>query len=89
MTKKWYEMGDDWGEANEPWMEIENFDKAILDKICILDIIDKYNLEYTRISAGNFTHKLRCPFPNHLGGQERTASLYISENNGWLIVPIL
>jgi hypothetical protein len=81
MSKKWYEQGDDWGEINEPWIEIDNFSKAILDKVYILDILDKYEIDYTRISAGNFTHKLRCPFPSHLSGQERTASLCISEKN--------
>jgi len=49
----------------------------------ILDILDRHEIEYTRVSAGNFDHKLRCPFPGHQGGQERTASLCVSsaENN--------
>ena len=81
MSEKWYESGSDWGEAEEPWVEIDNFGKAILDKIDILDILDKYNIDYVRTSSGNFTHKLRCPFPNHLKGQERTASLCVSEKN--------
>ena len=81
MSEKWYEQGDDWGETDELWAEIDNFGKAILDKVHILDILDKYEIDYFRISSGNFTHKLRCPLPSHLGGQERTASLCISEKN--------
>lgn len=81
MSKKWYDQGDDWDKIEEPWIEIDNFNKVILDKIYILDILDKYKIDYTRTASGNFTHKLICPFPNHLSGQERTASLYISERN--------
>lgn len=72
-----YDQG--WGDENELWLEPDNFREAILDKVHILDILDKYGIEYTRASAGNFTHKLKCPFPNHLNGQERTASLCVSE----------
>lgn len=75
------EEKDGWGEIEEPWMEIDNFSKLILDKIYILDILDKYGVSYVKTSAGNFTHKLRCPFPQHLNGQERTASLCISEKS--------
>lgn len=73
----------DWSEIEEPWWETEGFVKLLLDKVSILDILDKYELEYYRVSAGNFDHKLKCPFPSHQGGQERTASLCISnsENN--------
>ena len=81
MTKIWHEQGDDWGEINEPWYELDNFVAIILDKIHILDILDKYEIEYIRASSGNFTHKLRCPFPDHLSGNERTASLCISDKN--------
>ena len=81
MSEKWYNSGDDWGEAQELWFEDDNFIKVILDKIDILDILDRCNVEYTRSQSGNFTHKMRCPFPDHLSGQERTASLYISERN--------
>lgn len=72
-------MGNDWGSNEELWLETDNFKRVILDKVNILDILDKYGVEYNQISAGNFTHKLKCPFPNHLDGQERTASLYVSE----------
>lgn len=73
----------DWGEINEPWWETEGFTQLLLDKVNILDILDRYEIEYTRTLAGNFDYKLRCPFPNHQGGQERTASLCVSssENN--------
>jgi hypothetical protein len=67
-----------WGE--EPWFD-NNISDAILDKVNILDILDKYGIEYIRTHAGNFTHKLRCPLPEHMGGQERTASLCISDKN--------
>lgn len=81
MSQTWYEQGEDWGEVAEPWHELDNFAAVILDKINILDILDKYEIEYTRSPSGNFTHKLRCPLPEHLGGNERTASLCVSEKN--------
>lgn len=69
-------MEDTWGD---PWMD-EDFAQKILDKITILDILNKYEEDYTRISAGNFGYRLRCPFSEHSGGNERTASLYVSED---------
>ena len=80
MLGEWYKSDEGWDDP-KPWFEDGKFIKVILDKVDILDILDKYNIEYTKTQSGNFTHKLRCPFPDHLNGQERTASLYISENN--------
>lgn len=78
---KWYQEGDDWGEGEEIWNKIDNFSAVVLDKINILDILDKYEIEYYAASSGNFTHKLKCPFSIHLGGSERTASLCVSGIN--------
>lgn len=72
----------DWDEIEEPWWDTEGFIELLLDKVSILDILDKYEIEYTRVSAGNFDHKLRCPFPAHQGGQERTASLCVDNSEG-------
>ena len=72
---EWYE------EGKAPWFEIENFSEIILDKVDFLDILDRYGIEYEKTYVGNFTHKLRCPMPNHMDGNERTASCFISQKN--------
>lgn len=66
---------NDWN-INEPWFEDDKFIPYLLEKISLIDIIDKCELKYTRVSSGNFIAKMTCPF--HLDGQERTASLYAS-----------
>lgn len=70
----------DW-DSNEPWFEIDGFAEILLDKISILDILDRYEVEYTATYAGAFSHKAHCPFPAHLQGNERTASLFVSEED--------
>lgn len=75
------ELDQDWGSEDAPWFEIDNFSDIILDKVRFLDILDKCGIEYFETSAGNFTHKGKCPLPSHLNGKERTASFYISEEN--------
>lgn len=69
----------DWTEIDEPVFEVERFTDIVLDKIHILDILDKWRVEYSPCTTGEFTHRTRCPFTKHLLGNERTASLFISE----------
>jgi len=70
-----------WGKAFEPWYEIEDFSTIILEKVSILDLLDRYDVEYAKIYAGNFSYKSHCPLPAHLGGNERSASFYVSEDD--------
>ena len=70
----------DWGNINIPWLEHEGFADLVLDKISILDILDKCELEYITTFGGEFAYKMRCAFPLHSDGAERTASLYVSRN---------
>jgi len=70
---------DDWGDT--PWADIENIYEIILDKVNILDILDKYDIEYSKSFSGSFSHKLKCPLLSHLDGRERTASFFVSESN--------
>lgn len=67
----------DWGDIDVSWLAGEN---VILDKVGILDILDKCRLEYTAVSSGDFAYRMRCPFPWHADGAERTASMYISKD---------
>lgn len=71
----------EWGDIKLPWFEVEGFAGVIVDKVRILDICDKWGLEYSKSATGNFTHRMKCPFPIHDYGGERTASLFISETN--------
>lgn len=73
-------MSNGWDDQ-EPWFENENFVKFVLDKVNMIDIISKYKLDFTESSSGNFTHKMKCPLPIHLDGQERTASFYFNEES--------
>ena len=68
-------MEDEWA-PDEPWIENENFYTIILDKVSIVDILDKYNLEYDGCSGSGFDVKMKCPF--HADGDERTASFFAS-----------
>ncbi|KKN11739.1 hypothetical protein LCGC14_1023420 [marine sediment metagenome] len=68
-----------WTEIDEPIFEIEEFTDIVLDKVHILDIFDKLGIEYFPCQTGEFTHRTRCPLTKHLFGNERTASLFISE----------
>ena len=70
---------NDWVDGDMPWVENENFPKAVVEKVAILELLDSFKLEYTPCSSGDFTHKMKCPFPIHADGQERTASCYVSE----------
>ena len=70
-----------WQDIKSPWAEIEGLQEIVLDKVAILDILNKYGIECMQCSSGEFTHKLRCPLPAHSNGNERTASMYLSEKN--------
>lgn len=70
----------DWDNIDIPWLEYEGFADLILDKIGILDILDKWELDYTATAGGEFAYKMRCPFPFHADGAERTPSCYISQD---------
>ena len=55
--------------------------QEILSAARILDIAKKLSIGLESISSGNFTHRGRCPSPEHKGGQERTGSLYVDGDN--------
>jgi len=72
-------MATDWADINMPWFEVDEFIEILVDKVHILDILDKWGIEVTACPSGEFTHRLRCPLPAHADGGERTASFFISE----------
>lgn len=52
---------------------------VVLDKINIVDIVKEYGLEPEGRTAGQFTHRMSCPFhKGKEGGTERTPSLFLS-----------
>ena len=56
----------------------------ILSSVSILDLARKFSIPLEQVCSGNFTHKCRCPSPEHKSGSERTGSLYIDgENNNF------
>lgn len=58
--------------------------KQILDSVLILDVAKRSSIPLEPISSGNFTHRCKCPSPEHKAGSERTGSLYIDgENNNF------
>lgn len=67
-----------------PYLEIENINDVIMEKLSILDILDMYKIEYARASSGSFSHKAICPFKIHKNGNESTPSFYVSvESNSY------
>jgi len=70
---------DDYGTSE--WSEYDHmsdgFREILLDKLDFVDILDEYNLEHWECSAGDFTHRMKCPLPSHDFGGERTASMFI------------
>jgi len=67
----------DWNDIDVSWIVCED---VVLDKVGILDILDKCDLDYATVSGGEFSYRMRCPFTWHADGAERTASLYISRD---------
>lgn len=55
--------------------------QEILSSVSILDLAKKFSLNLECISSGNFTHRCKCPSPDHKSGSERTGSLYIDSVN--------
>jgi len=53
---------------------------AINDQVLILDICSENNIATERVSSGNFTHRCKCPSPDHKSGGERTPSLMIDSD---------
>lgn len=46
----------------------------------ITDIADNFNIDLEEVCVGNFTHRCKCPSPDHKNGSERTGSCYIDSN---------
>lgn len=58
--------------------------EEILNSVSILDLAKKFSISLERVCSGNFTHRCKCPSPEHKSGSERTGSLYIAgENNNF------
>ena len=58
--------------------------EEILKAVLILDVAKRLSISLGQVSSGNFTHRSKCPSPEHKNGQERTGSLYIDgENNNF------
>mgnify|MGYP001808429058 CR=1 FL=1 len=56
----------------------------ILNSVTILGLAEHFSIPLEQVCSGNFTHRCRCPGPEHKGGAERTGSLYIDgENNNF------
>lgn len=60
----------------------------MIDKIkkyaMITDIAEKFNIGMVEASVGNFTHRCKCPHPDHKNGSERTGSCYVdAEKNNF------
>lgn len=50
---------------------------AINEQVLILDLCSENGIGVERFSSGNFTHRCKCPSPDHKSGGERTPSLHI------------
>ncbi len=48
--------------------------------VMITDIAERFAVSLEEVSVGNFTHRCKCPHPDHKGGSERTGSCYIDSN---------
>ncbi len=53
----------------------------ILKSVFITDLAKDFKIPLEKISSGNFTHRCKCPSPEHKHGSERTGSLYIDSVN--------
>ena len=51
----------------------------INEQVSIVDIAKEFDISLQQCMAGNFSHKCKCPNPDHKGGAERTPSCYLSE----------
>jgi len=63
-------------------MEKRRYSKnQILKLVRILDLCESYSISVEQSPSGNFTHRCKCPFSSHNGGNERTKSLFIDSIN--------
>lgn len=53
----------------------------ILNSVNILELAKNFSIPVEDVCSGNFTHRCRCPSPEHKSGSERTGSLYIDGDN--------
>lgn len=65
----------------EPWLD-EGFAKYLTENVDVFDFLDHFKIDYTKIFSSNYSAKLRCPIPEHLGGNEKTASMFVTQDNG-------
>lgn len=62
-------------DSNEIW----KYKTSIISRINIIDVIKEYGINPEEKSAGEFTHRIHCPFHSGKNGKiERTPSLFIS-----------
>lgn len=54
--------------------------EQILMNVKISDVAESVGISLEEVNTGNFTHRCKCPSPDHKGGLERTGSLYIDDD---------
>lgn len=54
--------------------------EQILMNVKISDVAESVGISLEDTNTGNFTHRCKCPSPDHKGGLERTGSLYIDDD---------
>jgi DNA primase len=54
--------------------------EQILLNVKISDVAESVGISLEEVNTGNFTHRCKCPSPDHKGGLERTGSLYIDDD---------
>ena len=58
--------------------------EQIILNVKISDVADSVGVSLEETNTGNFTHRCKCPSPEHKAGLERTGSLYIdNERNNF------
>lgn len=58
--------------------------EQIILNVKISDVAESVGISLEETNTGNFTHRCKCPSPDHKGGLERTGSLYIdNERNNF------
>lgn len=72
-------MKQEWSDFSPYDFDLTDLKETLISKIKILDLLDLYSIDYTRVSSGTFSHRSICPLPIHNNGQERTPSFYVSE----------
>lgn len=54
--------------------------EQIILNVKISDVAESVGISLEETNTGNFTHRCKCPSPDHKGGLERTGSLYIDND---------